>query len=167
MSDKRRRALLDIYHRLLASFGPQHWWPGEEPFEVIVGAILTQSTAWSNVEKSITSLKKVGALSPAAIRGLSREELGALIHSCGYYNMKALKLKAFARWLGDKYGDSLEKMFAGEAAELREALLGVHGVGEETADSILLYAGGKPVFVIDAYTRRICDRLGFNPGGNK
>jgi endonuclease III related protein len=167
MSDKRRRTLLDIYHRLLASFGPQHWWPGEEPFEVIVGAILTQSTAWSNVEKSITSLKKVGALSPAAIRRLSREELGGLIHSCGYYNMKALKLKAFAGWLGDKYGDSLEKMFAGEAADLREALLGVHGVGEETADSILLYAGGKPVFVIDAYTRRICDRLGFKPKGNK
>jgi endonuclease-3 related protein len=167
MSNNLRQKLLEIYERLYARYGPQHWWPGEEPFEVIAGAILTQSAAWTNVEKSITNLKKRGALSPQAIRRLSHDELASLIHSCGYYNMKALKLKAFAGWLGEKYGDSLEKMFMKEAASLREELLGVHGVGEETADSILLYAGNQPVFVIDAYTRRIIDRLNLKPEGGK
>jgi len=159
--------LADIYQALFACYGPQKWWPAEEPFEVIAGAILTQSTAWTNVEKGIANLKKAGALSSRSLRLLSREELAGLIHPCGYYNMKAVKLQAFVKWFGERFEDSLEKMFAEDTHSLRKELLGVHGIGEETADSILLYAGNKPVFVVDAYTRRIIDRLGLKPGGNK
>jgi endonuclease III related protein len=156
-----------VYQRLLKHFGPQHWWPGEGPFEVIVGAILTQSTAWTNVEKGIANLKKAGALSPQTLRGLPSSELAELIHSCGYFNAKAAKLKAFADWFGRLFDDSLEKMFAGDTGPLREELLKVHGIGEETADSILLYAGNKTAFVVDAYTRRIVDRLGLKIEGSK
>ncbi len=152
--------LLNIYRELFKRFGPQIWWPAEEPFEVIVGAILTQSTAWTNVEKAIANLKAAGALSPAALRDIPKEKLAALIRPSGYYNVKAQKLKAFAEWFRGQYGDSLQKMFSGDTAELRRVLLDVYGVGEETADSIILYAGNKPVFVIDAYTRRIIDRVG-------
>jgi endonuclease III related protein len=159
--------LLEIYERLLDCYGPQHWWPGEEPFEVIIGAILTQSAAWTNVEKGIANLKKAKALTPRALRKLTQTELAVLIHSCGYYNAKAVKLKAFAQWFGERFDDNMEKMFAVETGALREELLSVHGIGEETADSILLYAGNKPVFVIDAYTRRIIDRLGLQPAGHK
>ena len=158
-----KKALPDIYQRLLGRFGPQHWWPADEPFEVIVGAILTQSAAWGNVEKAIVNLRGVGALSPRALRELPRPKLAALIHPCGYYNAKALKLKAFALWLGNHYDDDLDRLFALDADDLRQQLLAVHGVGPETADSIMLYAAGKPVFVIDAYTRRIISRLGLAP----
>jgi endonuclease-3 related protein len=158
---------VDIYHRLFACYGPQHWWPAEEPFEVIAGAILTQSAAWTNVEKGLLNLKKAGKLSPHALRELPLAELAELIHPCGYYNMKAVKLKAFAEWCGERYGDSLEMMCAADTAALREELLGIHGIGEETADSILLYVCRKPVFVIDAYTRRIVDRLGLKPEAKK
>jgi endonuclease III related protein len=161
------KTLITIYRRLLAHYGPQHWWPGDGPFEMIVGAILTQSAAWTNVEKSIISLKKAGALSPQALRDLPLSKLAELIHSCGYYNAKAAKLKAFVKWSGERFGDGLDEMFAEDAARLRVELLRVHGIGEETADSILLYAGKKPIFVIDAYTRRIIDRNGFRPAGNK
>jgi endonuclease-3 related protein len=157
--------LLDIYRELYKRFGPQHWWPADEPFEVIVGAILTQSTAWTNVEKAIANLKTARALYPAALRNIPEEKLAALIRPSGYYNVKARKLKAFAEWFGRQYGDSLQKMFSGDISLLREELLGVYGIGEETADSILLYAGNKPIFVIDAYTRRIIDRVG--PGLQK
>ena len=157
--------LLDIYQQLLSHYGPQHWWPAEEPFEVIVGAILTQSTAWTNVEKSIAGLKMAGALSPSALRELPDEELAGLIHSCGYYNMKAVKLKSFAAWFGRRFNDSLPKMELEDLHSLRVELLSIYGVGEETADSILLYACNKPIFVIDAYTRRIVDRLGFHIAG--
>ncbi len=155
--------LLDIYQRLMASYGPQHWWPAQEPFEVIVGAILTQSAAWTNVEKAIANLKSAGALSPEALRRLPVEELAALIHPCGYYNAKALKLKAFAHWLAENYTDSLENLFDQDVSLIRQQLLSVHGIGPETADSIILYAGQKPVFVVDAYTRRIISRLGLAP----
>ena len=158
-----KKALADIYRRLLERFGPQHWWPAEEPFEVIVGAILTQSAAWGNVEKAIGNLRGVGALSPRALRKLPRAKLAELVYPCGYYNAKALKLKAFALWLGNHYGDDLDRLFALDADDLRQQLLSVHGIGPETADSIILYAAGKPVFVIDAYTRRIISRLGFAP----
>lgn len=158
-----KKALPDIYQRLLGRFGPQHWWPADESFEVIVGAILTQSAAWGNVEKAIVNLRGVGALSPRALRELPRPKLAALIHPCGYYNAKALKLKAFALWLGNHYDDDLDRLFALDADDLRQQLLAVHGVGPETADSIILYAAGKPVFVIDAYTRRIISRLGLAP----
>ena len=161
------KRLLENYQRLLNCFGLQYWWPADEPFEVMIGAILTQSAAWTNVEKGILNLKKAGALSPRALRQIPQEELATLIHPCGYFNAKAAKLKALAGWFGERFSDSLEKMFAEDTGSLRRELLGVYGIGEETADSILLYAGSKPVFVIDAYTRRIMDRLGFKPGGDR
>lgn len=158
-----RQTLPDIYQRLLARFEPQHWWPADEPFEVIVGAILTQSAAWGNVEKAIANLRAAGALSPRALRRLSRPKLAELVHPCGYYNAKALKLKAFVYWLGNHYDDDLDSLFALDTGDLRQQLLSVHGVGRETADSIILYAAEKPIFVIDAYTRRILSRLGLAP----
>ena len=158
------RALLDIYHRLLAHFGLQHWWPAEEPFEVIVGAILTQSAAWVNVEKAIANLRAVGALSAGVLRRLPVSRLATLVHPCGYYNAKALKLKSFAYWLDNHYDDDLDKLFASDTDDLRQQLLSVHGIGQETADSIMLYAANKPIFVIDAYTRRIINRIGLAPG---
>jgi len=159
-SQKVKQALQDIYHRLMAEYGPQHWWPAEEPFEVIVGAILTQSAAWSNVEKAIANLKAAQALSPEALRQLSLLELAHLIRPSGYYNAKALKLKSFADWLGEHYDDDLDRLFASNIDYMRQQLLTVHGIGPETADSIILYAANKPIFVIDAYTRRIISRIG-------
>ena len=158
-----RQSLEEIYRRLLDRFGPQHWWPADEPFEVIIGAILTQSAAWGNVEKAIGNLRGAGALSPNALRKLPKAKLAKLVYPCGYYNSKALKLKAFALWLGNHYDDDLNALFALDAADLRQQLLAVHGIGQETADSIILYAAEKPVFVIDAYTRRIISRLGLAP----
>lgn len=158
--------LRNIYRRLMDRYGPQHWWPAREPFEVIVGAILTQSAAWANVEKAIANLKVAGKLSPEGLRGLHDTELANLIHPCGYYNVKARKLKAFAHWLGEQYDDDLDKLLAQDIDHLRQQLLGIYGIGEETADSIILYAGNKPVFVIDAYTRRIIGRAGLAPRDN-
>ncbi len=155
--------LLDIYHRLFSHYGPQHWWPADNPFEVIIGAILTQSAAWSNVEKAITNLKVKGAISPAALRQLSIQELAQLVHPSGYYNAKALKIKSFVHWLEQHYNDSLDKLFALDIPLLRQELLSIHGIGEETADSIILYAARKPIFVVDAYTCRIVQRLGLAP----
>ena len=164
MDDQTLKPIItDIYRLLFERYGPQHWWPAREPFEVIVGAILTQSTAWTNVEKAITNLKATGKLSPQLLRSLPDEELASLIHPCGYYNVKARRLKAFSRWLGEHYDDNLQKLFSCDTVLLRRELLGIYGIGEETADSIMLYAGNKPVFVIDAYTRRIIDRLGLTP----
>ena len=160
------QALLNIYQQLMARYGPQYWWPAPEPFEIIVGAILTQSAAWGNVEKAIANLKAAGALSPSALRRLPLAELAKLIHPCGYYNAKALKLKSFAHWLGEHYNDNLSKLFANDIDHLRQQLLSVHGIGQETADSIILYAANKPIFVIDAYTRRIINRIGLAAVGN-
>jgi endonuclease III related protein len=158
--------LLNVYQRLYSHYGPQNWWPASEPFEVIVGAILTQSTSWKNVEKSIFRLKQAGVLTPSTLRKLSNQELAELIHSCGYYNVKAKKLKAFSEWFGRNYGDSLDNLFLNKNLnDLRNKLLDIYGIGEETADSILLYAGNKPAFVIDAYTRRVIDRLGISVQG--
>jgi len=154
-----------IYDRLLARYGRQRWWPAESPFEVMVGAILTQSTAWGNVEKVIAGLKATEALSPPALRRIKQAELAGLIYPSGYYNAKAKKLKALADWVGKYCGDDISRLTRGSTQDLRRQLLGVHGVGPETADSILLYAAGRPVFVIDAYTRRIIDRLGLSPDG--
>lgn len=158
--------LLNIYQRLLNYYHPQHWWPAQEPFEVIVGAILTQSAAWLNVEKAIANLKASGALSPQVLRVLPGAQLAALIRPCGYYNAKAFKLKSLAQWLGKYYDDSLHKLFASDIDHLRQQLLSVHGIGQETADSIILYAANKPIFVIDAYTRRIISRIGMAPERN-
>jgi endonuclease-3 related protein len=154
------QALLKIYHRLSARYGPQHWWPAKEPFEIIAGAILTQSAAWRNVEKAIASLRSAKALSPKALRELPLDKVARLVYPSGYYNAKALKLKSFAHWLGEYYDDDLNKLFDTDTSHLRQQLLSVHGIGQETADSIILYVANKPVFVIDAYTRRIVSRIG-------
>jgi len=155
--------LLEIYHRLLARYERQHWWPADDPFEVIVGAILTQAAAWVNVEQALSNLKAATAITPVALRDLPVDRLATLIRPCGYYNAKAVKLKAFVGRLGARYSDDLDQLFALEIDDLRQELLSIHGVGEETADSIILYAAKKPIFVIDAYTRRILRRLGLAP----
>ncbi len=160
-----RRRLRNVYERLYAAYGPQHWWPGETPFEVIVGAVLTQSAAWGNVEKAIDNLKAAGALSPEGLRRLSEQELARLIYPSGYFNAKARKLKAFVALLLDRFGGDVDSLLAAPTDELRPLLLGTHGIGPETADSVLLYAAGRPVFVIDAYTRRLFSRLGWSPTG--
>lgn len=147
----------------MACYGPQHWWPAQEPFEVIVGAILTQSAAWGNVEKAITKLKATRVLTPQALRRLSHSEIAQLIHSSGYYNAKARKLQSFARWLGENYHDDLDLLFTRNTSELRQQLLNIYGIGQETADSIILYAANQPIFVIDAYTCRIINRIGLAP----
>jgi endonuclease-3 related protein len=160
------RRLPDIYRRLCDAYGPQHWWPGETPFEVIVGAILTQSAAWANVEKAIANLKATGALSPEGLARLSEGELARLVYPAGYYNAKARKLKAFVALLFERFEGDLERLLAAPVEELRPLLLATHGIGPETADSILLYAAGRPVFVIDAYTRRVFSRLGMTPASD-
>ena len=157
---KVKSALKDIYLRLSETYGPQHWWPAESPFEVMVGAILTQSAAWTNVEKAISNLKSAHLLSPSAIRNMSFSELAEHIKPSGYYNVKTRKLKALVYWLGENYADDIDRMAEIETDKMRQELLGVYGIGPETADSILLYALGKPVFVIDAYTLRIFARIG-------
>ena len=159
------QSLLDIYQRLMGNYGPQHWWPAREPFEVIVGAILTQAAAWGNVEKAIANLREAEVLSAKALRQLSQSEIAGLVYPCGYYNVKALKLKSFADWL-ESYDDDLDRIFASDIDHLRRQLLSIYGIGEETADSIILYAAGNPIFIIDAYTRRIIDRIGISPDGN-
>jgi endonuclease-3 related protein len=158
-TDPRAVLLMGIFRRMLVAYGPQHWWPADGPFEVMVGAVLTQATAWANVAKAISNLKAANALSAAALRRLSEDDLAALIRPSGYYRGKTRKIKALVAWL-DKYGDNLPRAFSMGAAELRGELLAVYGIGEETADSILLYAAGKPAFVIDAYTRRVVNRVG-------
>lgn len=147
-----------IYKTLYKAFGPQHWWPGDTPFEVAVGAILTQNTNWGNVEKAIANLKKEGVLSARKLHELPVERLAQLIRPAGYFNVKARRLKAFLDFLMENYKGSLQKMRSGDVHKLREELLSVNGIGPETADSILLYALEKPVFVIDAYTKRILSR---------
>ena len=151
---------MDIYSRLYARFGPQGWWPGRTPFEIAVGAILTQNTNWSNVEKAIANLRKAGVLSPRKLFALPEKKLAALIRPSGYYNVKAKRLRAFLTLLCKNYGGSLRRMFRLPPEELRGKLLAVKGIGEETADSIILYAAGKPTFVVDTYTRRILSRHG-------
>ena len=158
-----RKRLLQVYNRMLAGHGPQHWWPGDTRFEVMVGAILTQATAWSNVRRAISNLISADALSPQALRHLEERELARLIYPSGYFNSKARKLKALVEYLGHRYGDDLDAMSHQNTGVLRSELLSVYGIGEETADDILLYAMNKPVFVVDAYTRRIFYRLGLAP----
>ena len=157
--------LPEIYTRLLDRYGPQGWWPADSAFEVIAGAILTQSTAWVNVEKALASMRDAGCWSFEAIAALPEEQLAATIRSSGYYNVKARKLQAFALHVLDEYGGDLPLMFAKGVAQLRTELLSIHGIGEETADDIIVYAAGMPSFVIDSYTRRIVDRMGFPPPG--
>jgi len=146
------------YRALFQAWGPQNWWPARSRFEVIVGAYLTQNTAWTNVEKALANLRAAGLLSIKGIRQVPLAELEGLIRPSGYFRQKAQRLKTFVAFLDRQYAGSLTKMFARPTAELREELLRLNGVGAETADSILLYAGNHPVFVVDAYTRRILAR---------
>ena len=154
--------LMQIYHRLYRRYGPQGWWPGEGPLDVVIGAILTQSAAWTNVEKALRNLKDADCWSLESIDRCAQEELASIIRPSGYFNAKARKLKAFARHVCHHHGGHLEAFFNQETAELRSELLSIHGIGPETADDILVYAAGKPSFVIDAYTRRIMDRMGLD-----
>lgn len=155
---RKTKALLQIYQKMFDALGPRHWWPGETPFEVIIGAILTQNTNWSNVEKAIKNLKTAGKLSPEGMYELSVTELAELIRPSGFFNVKAKRVKAFINWLFSRYEGNLSKMFAQDLQSLRSELLSVKGIGPETADSILLYAGNMPTFVVDAYTHRIFSR---------
>jgi endonuclease-3 related protein len=155
-----REQLLDIHRRMLDRYGPQRWWPGETRFDVMVGAVLTQATAWVNVEKALANLKAADVLSPAGIRSLDEPELARLVYPSGYYNSKARKLKALVDYLGRRFGDDLDAMAREDMASLRSELLAVYGIGEETADDILLFGLGMPSFIVDNYTRRILSRLG-------
>lgn len=148
----------EVYRRLLQAYGPQHWWPGETPFEVIVGAVLTQNTNWGNVAKAIENLREEGVLDADSLHRMPAEALAELIRPAGYYRLKAARLKNLLDLLFNRFDGSLDAMFDTPLDELREALLAVNGIGPETADSILLYAGGLPTFVVDNYTHRVFKR---------
>ena len=156
-----QRSLAAITRRLYGRFGPQHWWPGETPFEVAVGAILTQNTAWTNASRAVQALKRAGLLDPRALDRIPQQRLAGLIRSSGYFNQKAARLKGFVRHLRMRHGGRMGRMRRMAWPALRRELLGLKGIGPETADSILLYALGKPVFVVDAYTRRVLARHSF------
>ena len=153
-----RERLVRIYHLMFRAYGPQHWWPARTRFEVAVGAVLTQNTAWTNVEMAIQRLRAAGVLGPAALAALPRPRLAALIRPAGYYNIKAKRLQSLLRFLRRRCGLRLSRLFRDDPKDLRRELLAVNGIGPETADSILLYAGNIPIFVVDAYTRRILAR---------
>ena len=153
--------LTEVYRRLFDAFGPQHWWPGQSPFEVMVGAVLAQNTNWKNVEKAIGNLRRADLLEPRALYNVPAEELEELIQPAGYFRVKARRLRSLLEFLVEWYDGSLDAMFQTEPAELRRQLLDVHGIGPETADSILLYAGDLPSFVVDAYTGRVFMRHGW------
>lgn len=158
MSRPDGRRLRRVFERLLGHHGPQHWWPADTPFEVMVGAVLTQNTAWVNVERAIANLRAATALTPEGLLALSPARLAAAIRPSGYFNVKAERLRRFCAWYLEQGGHA--GLASRPTAWLRRELLGVHGIGPETADDILLYAFHRPVFVIDAYTRRILGRLG-------
>ncbi len=158
------RLLREMYDRLERRFGDLCWWPAETPLEVIVGAILTQNTNWQNVERAVANLRNENLLTEQGLLAVEEGRLAELLRPSGYYRVKAKRLKAFIHFLFGEYRGDLGKMFAEDPRDLRVKLLGVKGIGEETADSILLYAGGMPVFVVDAYTRRILSRHGIVDG---
>ena len=160
-----RALLLEVYRRLYAGYGPQGWWPGESRLEIVIGAILTQATAWTGVEKALSNLNAAGLLSVLALKDIPEAELATMLKPSGYFNAKARKLKAFIVHLWNNYSGDLDLFLSGGTVELREELLSIYGIGEETADDILLYAAEKPSFVIDTYTRRVLQRLELAPGG--
>jgi endonuclease III related protein len=162
---KGKKEIRAYYRALFRGWGRQHWWPAASAFEVVVGAYLTQNTSWTNVEKALSNLRAAGMLSANGIRTVSIAELERLIHPAGYFRQKAKRLKLFVAFLDKRYGGSLARMLAAPANQLRQELLSLNGVGQETADSILLYAGNHPVFVVDAYTRRIVERHQLLPEG--
>ena len=149
---------MKIYRELFKAFGPQGWWPGDGPFEVLVGAVLAQNTNWGNVERAIKNLKAAGKLSPEGLHRTKLPELAQLIRPAGYFNVKAKRLKNLIDWFFENYNGNLKEMFSEKLDPLREGLLSVKGIGRETADSILLYAGDTPSFVVDAYTYRVLSR---------
>ena len=153
--------LIEVQERLLTTFGPQHWWPGESPFEVMVGAVLVQNTSWRNVERAIANLRDADLMEPRSLFAIAESELAELIRPAGYFQVKARRLRNLLRLVVDEYGGSLEAMFQTDLSTLREELLGVSGIGPETADAILLYVAGKPTFVVDTYTHRILARHGW------
>jgi endonuclease III related protein len=158
MTETKQAAIRTYYLALFSAWGNQHWWPAQSRFEMIVGAYLTQNTSWTNVEKALGTLRRARLLTISGIRRTPLSKLEQLIRSAGYFRQKAQRLKTFVRFLDEHYGGSLTRMFARPTVELRDQLLALNGVGPETADSILLYAGNHPVFVVDAYTRRILER---------
>ena len=153
--------LIQVYERLLDKFGPQNWWPGESPFEIMVGAVLVQNTAWRNVERAIENLREAGVMEPHALYSLPPEELAELIRPAGYFQVKTRRLRNLLAFLIEEYDGSLKAMFRASLPTLREQLLAVHGIGPETADAILLYAGGMPTFVVDTYAHRVLARHGW------
>jgi endonuclease III related protein len=167
ISRKTKAGLRRAYRLMRARFGHQHWWPGETPFEVCVGAILTQNTAWTNVERAIANLKAARVLEPEKLFALPEAKLAQLIRPAGYFNVKARRLRSFLRVLVEDFSGDLKKLFSGETAVVRERLLVIHGVGPETADSLLLYAGAHHSFVIDAYTKRVFSRHGWTGKSGK
>jgi endonuclease III related protein len=164
MAGTTGRTLHDMYAGMLSAYGPQRWWPARTPTEVIIGAILTQNTAWRNVERAIDNLRRAQALDWAVLRDLPFEALAELIRPAGTFNVKTRRLKSFVNWLWERFDGRLERMFATSLDTLREELLAVSGIGRETADAILLYAGNLPTFVVDAYTARILRRHGLIDG---
>ena len=152
--------LTEIYQLLYERFGPQHWWPGETQFEIITGAILTQNTNWTNVKKALTNLKSADLLTPEKLYQIDVSQLAELIRPAGYYNIKSKRLKNFINWLFENYDGKPANLESVNTEQLRAELLSVKGIGRETADSILLYALDKPIFVVDAYTARVASRHG-------
>ncbi|MBI4576266.1 MAG: endonuclease III domain-containing protein [Planctomycetes bacterium] len=162
----RRAELLAIYRSLLAAFGPQRWWPARTPFEVCVGAILTQNTAWTHVERAIANLRRERVLGPRKLRRLAPRRLAGLLRPAGYFNVKERRLRAFLDLIHERHGGSIRRLLRQEPVRLREELLGVKGIGKETADSMVLYAAGAPRFVVDAYTHRVLCRHGLAAPGD-
>lgn len=160
MDTGMRERLMTIYDLLYAAFGPQHWWPGDSELEIVLGAVLTQNVAWSNVEKALFALKSRGLLSIPALAALPASQLAEFLRPTRYYNQKAARLQALVKMVQDVFGGDLDRFLAQDTAALRRTLLGLKGIGPETADSIILYAARRPLFVVDAYTRRIFSRLG-------
>ena len=160
MRMNKTKILTEIYDRLFKSFGKQYWWPGDTSFEVVIGAILTQNTNWSNVEKAIKNMKAAKIFTPKKLYEIDQDKLAELIRPSGYFNVKAKRLKHFIEWLFLNYNGSLSKLFKLNFATLRGQLISVNGIGRETADSIILYAAEKPTFVVDAYTKRVLVRHG-------
>ena len=159
--------LMEVYRRLHRRYGPQHWWPADTPLEVILGAILTQAVAWTGVERAIANLKAAGLVSLGGLRDCPQERLAELLRPSGYFNAKARKVKAFVHHVWDRYDGDLDALLSRDTHALRDELLSIHGIGDETADDILLYAAGRPSFVIDSYTRRIMGRMGLSPQGGR
>mgnify|MGYP001454598541 CR=1 FL=1 len=153
--------LLQAYERLLIALGPQDWWPGDSPFEIMIGAVLVQNTAWRNVERAIANLRDAGVMEPDAMFALPAVELAELIRPAGYFQVKSKRLRNLLKFVIDEYDGSLDDMFSTSVDTLREQLLSINGIGPETADAILLYAGGLPTFVVDTYTHRILARHGW------